>query len=233
LKPYSLTSSHSGLHFNLRCGSLHSSVLVIPNLAPRGGSILITPSTGYEVQTPFTVKAMRWIDKDLPLGYQFSYSTAQNFQLEIGGSSRYHNSTTALLPAGAASARYSLNCSVRVYDMYGAASQATTSVTVRPVSSQVAHAFVLAAINTSSSKGISLCVINLLWTLLSKVNCSGSPSCATLYRSPCSSVDHTCGSCFSGYAGESGSRNSPCVDLRSFSVYYSSIASQPKNCLYN
>jgi hypothetical protein len=66
--------------------------------------------------------------------------------------------------------------------MYGASSWATTTVTVRPVSSQVAQAFVLSAINTSASSGISLSVINLLGTLLSKVNCSGSPNCATLYR---------------------------------------------------
>jgi hypothetical protein len=76
-------------------------------------------------------------------------------------------------------------------------------------------------------------MINLLGTLLSKVNCSGSPSCATLYRSPCSSLDHTCGSCFSGYTGIFGSRNSPCVNLRSILVYNSSIASKSQLCLYN
>jgi hypothetical protein len=126
---------------------------------------------GYEVQTSFTSKAMRWIDKDLPVGYQFSYTTTQNSQLGIGGSSPYRNSTTSLLPAGSATARHSLNCSVRVYDAYGAASRAITSVTVHPVSSQVAQAFVLSAINTSSSSGISLGMINLLGTLLSKVKC--------------------------------------------------------------
>eukprot|EP01036_Dinobryon_divergens_P026337 gene26337-biopygen21943 len=221
LKPSTLGSSSLAFRFDLRCGYLNSSVLVIPNMPPRGGSFSVTPSMGYEVQTPFIFEAIKWIDKDIPLGYQFTYTTTQRSQLRIGVSYPYCNSTTSLLPAGSATARYSMNCSVRVYDAYGAASMTTSSVTVRPVSSQVAQAFVLSTINTSSS-GISLSVINLLGSLLSKVNCSGSPNCATLYRSPCSSVDHTCGSCFSGYAGESGSRNSPCVNLRSFSVRNSS-----------
>eukprot|EP01036_Dinobryon_divergens_P061784 gene61784-biopygen27848 len=203
------------------------------NMPPKGGSLWVTPSTGYEVETHFIFTAMRWVDKDLPLGYQFTYATAQSSQLGIGDRSPYRNSTTSLLPAGSATARYSLNCSVRVYDAYGAATRATTSVTVRPVSSQAAQAFVVSAINNSASSGISLSVINLLGTLLGKVNCSGSPNCAALYRSPCSSVDHTCGPCFTGYAGESGSRNSPCVNLKSFSARNSSIESQRRLCLYN
>eukprot|EP01036_Dinobryon_divergens_P061798 gene61798-biopygen28316 len=136
------------------------------NMPPRGGSLWVAPSTGYEVETHFIFTAMRWVDKDLPLGYQFTYATAQSSQLGIGARSPYRNSTTSLLPAGSATARYSLNCSVRVYDAYGAASRAPTSVTVRPVSSQAAQAFVVSAINTSASSGISLSVINLLGTLL-------------------------------------------------------------------
>ena len=232
VKPSALGLSRVGFQFELRCGSLNSSVLVIPNMPPIGGSISVFPSMGYEVETPFIFKAMRWIDKDIPLGYQFTYTTLQSSQLGVGARSPFLNSTTSFLPAGSATAHYSLNCSVRVYDAYGAASLAASSVTVRPVSSQVAQAFVLSAINTSSS-GISLGMINLLGTLLSKVNCSGSPNCASLYRNPCSSVNHTCGSCFSGYVGEYGSRNSPCVNLRGFSVLNTSISSQRKLCLYN
>ena len=192
----------------------------------------MTPSTGNEVETPFIFKAMRWIDKDLPLVYQFSYTTAQSAELGIGSRSPNSNSTASLLPAGSATAHNSLNCSMRVYDAFGASSLVLSPVTVHPVSSQVAQAFILSAINSSSS-GISLSVINLLGTLLNKVNCSGAPNCAALYRSPCSSLDHTCGSCSSGYVGESGSRNSPCINPRSFSVRNQSIVSQQKLCLYN
>eukprot|EP01036_Dinobryon_divergens_P033948 gene33948-biopygen26875 len=174
-----ITSNDNLVYFNVDqkltlSGTIFSNYQCFANWTIRNssitlGSILITPVTGYEVEKPFIFRAMNWIDKDLPLDYQFSYTTAQNFQLGIGDSSPYRNFTTSLLPAGSATARHSLNCSMRVYDAYGAVSRAATSVTVRPVSNHVAQAFVLSAINTSASSGIqSLSVINLLGTLLSK-----------------------------------------------------------------
>eukprot|EP01036_Dinobryon_divergens_P061868 gene61868-biopygen30867 len=67
--------------FDLRCGRLRASMLVITNMPPVGGRVQVSPPTGFEVQTPFLFTAMNWTDQDLPLRYQFSYDTAQNYRL--------------------------------------------------------------------------------------------------------------------------------------------------------
>ena len=130
----SVIGSREVYRFDLRCGNLNSSVVVIANLPPRSGRMGVSPFLGYEVQTFFLFKASDWKDKDLPMSYKFSYITAQNNQLPIGSSSKYSDAATALLPAGSAGARYGINCSVQVFDFYAASSVSSSAVVVRPVS---------------------------------------------------------------------------------------------------
>jgi hypothetical protein len=169
--------------FSLRCGYLHNTVVVITNQAPRGGRIQVSPSMGSEVQTTFVFKSMNWTDKDLPLSYEFSYYSAQSYQLAIGARSQRRSSVTSLLPAGSSVMHYSTNCSVQVFDLYDASAVATSSVFVRPVSSAAVQQFVVSTINASSN-GLSLSTVNLLGSLLNKVNCTNTLNCATLNRSP-------------------------------------------------
>ena len=225
----SVLGSREVYQFDLHCWNLNSSAVVIVNLPPRSGSMEVSPSLGHEVQTSFLFKAMDWKDKDLPLSYQFSYFTAQNIQLSIGSPSENSDGATALLPAGSEGVRYLVNCSVQVFDLYSASAVSSSAVVVRPVSRAESQQFILSTINASSN-GLSLGTINLLGTLLNKVNCSGAPNCGMLYRGPCSTVDHTCGSCLGGYIGESGSHNSPCIIPMERNH---SLLSQQKHCQNN
>ena len=228
LKAFTL-AGQDRFQFDLRCGYLHNTIVVVINQAPRGGGFHVSPSTGYEVQTLFAFKATNWTDRDLPLSYQFSYYTAQSYQLAIGTtSSLLESSATALLPAGSSVMHYSTNCSVQVMDFYGASAVTTSSVIVQPVSNTAAQQFIVSTIHASSN-ALSLSTVNLLETLLNHVNCSGTPNCAMLSRSPCSTVDNTCGSCLNGYIGESGSHNSHCVSPTSLIAHNSSLMSQHNN----
>ena len=229
----SVLGSREVYRFHLRCGSLNSSIVVIANLPPQGGSMAVSPSSGFEVQTAFLFKAAGWKDKDLPLRFLFSYLTAQNHSLATESASEYNDSATSLLPAGSSNADYAINCSVRVTDSYSASTVSSrAAVVVRAVSRAESQQFVLSTMHASPN-GLSLGTLNLLGSLLNKVNCSGAPDCASLYRGPCSTVDRTCGSCLSGFIGESGSRNSPCVSSHSITTLNHSLSSQQKHCLSN
>ena len=234
LKP-SVLGARNFYQFDLRCGHLVKSVVVVPNLPPQNGRLHLSPSTGYEVKTYFMFLASNWTDKDLPLSYQFSYyTTVPNYQFVTSANARLGSSTSSLLPAGSLTSHYAINCSVQVFDFYAASSVQTGSVIVQPVSNKATQQFVVATINASSGGGgLSLSTVNLLGALLNKVNCTGSPNCAILFRNPCSSVARTCGSCLPGYLGEFGSRNSPCFSPSSLVARNSSELSQLKRCLYN
>lgn len=47
--------------------------------------------------------------------------------------------------------------------------------------------------------------------VINTVNCSKAPNCLVLNRQPCSLVQFTCGVCLSGYIGQSGHANIPCI----------------------
>ena len=178
----SVLGSREVYRFHLRCGSLNSSIVVIANLPPQGGSMAVSPSSGYEVQTAFLFKAAGWKDKDLPLRFLFNYLTAQNHSLATESASEYSDSTTSLLPAGSSNVNYAINCSVRVTDSYSASTVSSrAAVVVRPVSRAESQQFVLSTMHASPN-GLSLGTVNLLGSLLNKVNCSGAPDCASLYR---------------------------------------------------
>jgi hypothetical protein len=229
----SVLGSREVYQFHLHCGHLNSSIVVIANLPPSSGSMSVSPSSGYEVQTPFLFKAADWKDKDLPLRFLFSYLTVQNHPLATESASEYSDAATSLLPAGSSNADYAINCSVRVTDSYSASTVSSrAAVVVRPVSRAASHQFILSTMHASSN-GLSLGTVNLLGSLLNKVNCSGAPDCTLLYRGSCSTVDRTCGSCLIGFIGESGSRNSPCVSSHSITTLNHSLSSQQKHCLSN
>ena len=229
----SVLSSRNYYQIDLRCGHLCTSVVVISNMPPAGGRVKVSPPMGIELETFFLFKAMNWTDKDLPLSYQFRYDTTQNYRLGIGAQSQYSSSTTSLLPSGSDIAHYAINCSVEVFDFFAASSVASGSVVVRPVSRAVAQAFALSTIKAASNGFLSLSSVNLLGTLLNKVNCSGSPNCAMIHRSPCSTVDRTCGSCLTGYIGEEGAHNTPCINSIYPVTHNSSFLAQQKQCLSN
>ena len=49
---------------------------ILMNLPPRGGAFEVVPSTGYELNGTFALRASYWLDDadDLPLSYAFGFS---------------------------------------------------------------------------------------------------------------------------------------------------------------
>ena len=230
IMPSALSSSNF-YTFNLQCNSLKSSFDVVPNKPPRNGYFRVLPPSGVEVSTIFHFLAGQWVDKDLPLTYQFSY--IENTVQVIGIQSE-RNFTFSPLPSSSTGAKNLINCSVEVFDSISASTISFQDVRVHPAQREVVNRYLNSTIHTARTSSLLLNEVNLISSLLSKINCSNAPNCYSLHRSECSSVDHTCGDCLPQFIGESGSHNTYCFD-RLAATTNANITTQfqAKECLNN
>ena len=224
IKPAVLSSNT--YKFILQCNYLKSVVAVFPNIPPLDGYFRISPLSGFEISTQFNFFADRWVDEDLPLTYQFGYIGNGNI-VQVIGSQSSRNTSTSPLPSVSSSFQSFINCSVEVFDSLGASTTTLKSVLVHSSPSDVISNYLNSTFHVSLIT-LPLKKISLIGSLLSKVNCSNAPSCDSLHRRECSSVDHTCGNCLPQYIGESGSHNSICFNAANIPNI-----SQSKECANN
>ncbi|KAK3289369.1 hypothetical protein CYMTET_3197 [Cymbomonas tetramitiformis] len=127
LRPNSLTQGQVYV-FRLEgsggAAGLVSSVKVMVNEAPWGGNFDITPRTGIELDTLFTVTMRDWVDKpeDLPLSYEFYYREEGTDELNPLGMRVLGNKFECYLPAGVG------RVIIKVYDAPGAFAQVTSDL---------------------------------------------------------------------------------------------------------
>ena len=221
-----ILSIHGFYVFSVNCGHLSSSIAIFPNSPPQEGSFQIVPAIGEEISTLFNFTAYAWKSENIPITYQFSYFYASIVAIQLQSQS---NSTFTLLPAGLKSNAYRINCTVQVFDFYQSSSERSETIRVNPANSRGVESFINSTIH--SHFPLSLQRINLIGSLLNKINTTNMPDCNLLFRSYNSLVDHTCGPCLSGYTGEAGSCNSFC--FQRLSIRDVANISQPKECPNN
>ena len=112
---------------------------IVMNVPPRGGAFEVEPSTGYELNATFALRASYWADDadDLPLSYAFGFSRSSGTNADgvtavvepLSGSFSLASRLDVLLPAG------SLTLIVTVQDRLGASVVATADTTVLPLPS--------------------------------------------------------------------------------------------------
>lgn len=122
-----------------------------------------------------------------------------------------------------ASANYAVLCLVTAYDVYSANASLNGIVQVMPQTqnrnSLVADlADQLTSANTVAQPDVTKRVIATAAAVLNSINCTSTPNCTSLHRSPCASTSHTCGACISGYLGDAGDGNSYCTSVSSLQV---------------
>ena len=168
--------------------------------------------------TNFNYSAQFWTDENLPLEFQFSYidpSTGSILVVREKGLSPY---ATSYLPSGPSSRKFLVNCSLVVNDAISASTSQFSAVRVRPVDHSTLNSYVSSQLLSIT---ISAGAINLIGTILNKVNCTGMNFCSSLNRLDCSSVDFTCGNCKAGFIGQIGPGNSFCLDSVMVSKFFS------------
>jgi len=218
--------------FTLSCDLYSASVMIRMNSPPIPGNFTLSPQIGIEMKDLFQFKATAWFDKDLPISYQFGFTSDKTNSILVIHERSLSNIGASSLPSGSQNMNYQLICSVQVFDSLGCSSLQYTQATVRPMSNSLsAISDVLSQISLkNSSKSQVSQTILIVSSILNNVNCSMASNCGLLNRGNCSDVPHTCGPCRLGYTGESGSHNSICVDTNAFSAISKTVNSISLTC---
>ncbi|KAK3284360.1 hypothetical protein CYMTET_7991 [Cymbomonas tetramitiformis] len=140
LRPGVLTPGQTYL-FELRATDsfgLGSAALEVEvNTAPRGGSVVVEPAKGVEMETNFAILSLGWVDEDAPLWYLQAYrvvgsggATWSSLVSDFGTLPSPYRIFTMFPKAGLEEHNYLMEVRVTVMDALGAMSTAQTNITV-------------------------------------------------------------------------------------------------------
>jgi len=116
-------------------GSAQTYRSVRVNIAPKPGTLRVSPAVGYSLQTEFTLQATQWVDEDTPgpLSFGFSYIDPESQQEKQLAQSTVSSFIFAHLPvAGRKEDNFRITLGVRVTDVQGAQTKIYETITVRP-----------------------------------------------------------------------------------------------------
>ena len=210
-----------------------SYITIVTNAAPRPGFFTVSPTSGAELQTVFTLTALQWIDSELPLSYQFGYLSPSSYYITIQSRSAATFGSSKLPTA----VEGLLSTFLRVFDALDSntTSLSTVAITESNTVSSPSNIlqFLKAGMNASRSVDDIYRATVFSTHLLNKVNCSQVVNCSFLHRHACYKTAHTCGSCYGNYLGEIGDSNSPCYpshELEMTTVYRSGTSCVSGGC---
>ena len=196
-----------------------SEITITMNAPPSGGSLTVTPDTGYAMNTSFSLQTSGWVDDpdDYPLNYVLAYYTIDSTkQTALKNSGPQSYVLNAFIGQGIESDGYLATCFSSAMDIYGGTASTTIPITVSPVPdlsalSSVMESQLSSAFETSDVNLVSQ-VVGAVTSSLNSADCSSSPNCTVLNRFSCSATSNTCGSCISPNIGTPGDDNSACGD---------------------
>ena len=209
-------STGSVLLFTLSCtqGSFTSSasVIVVINAPPYPGKFAVSPTSGFELSTTFTMSASLWTDTDLPLTYSFGYIATSGQISSVRGLSPI-SYVGSYLPSGLDTAKFNVSCQVQVFDSYMANSSSFASVRVREVvtNSSSLQKFFSKGISSDRGSSVSQQVLQVITDKMNKQSCIDAPKCDALNRQSCSITKNTCGPCRDKFTGDPGNQNTKCI----------------------
>ena len=220
---------NAGLYYTFRLKSFYvgvassdfsiAEVNIITNRAVYGGSLSVTPSTGYAFDTNFYYATQGWLAdaENYPLLFSMSYSTSDSTDGATVKSRSPSLFAEAYLSAGLQTTSYAVTCYVQAFDILGGTSKASIQVYVYLRSSPLAsiNTFITDTVtaNVNSDADLIMQMAFSAANALNTVNCSLAPVCTRLNRDNCTIIANTCGPCLNGYLGVPGPANSACNNL--------------------
>ncbi|XP_070577646.1 polycystin-1-like protein 2 [Ptychodera flava] len=105
----------------------------ITNAPPAGGNCSVSPTSGYAIDTDFSVACENWDDIHTPLRFAV-YSKPKGSSLTSLIYAKADTSTTFMLPMGSKSFDYEVDITVEVQDAFGSKASESHTVTVEPPS---------------------------------------------------------------------------------------------------
>lgn len=216
---------HLDAKFNTYPGTSETTVLILMNTAPYGGTLSVTPKQGFALQDIFTLSSFSWTDdiEDFPLQYKFTYYTVNPDRASLLAPTSEQSKITALLGLGDFLSNYRGICSVTVLDIYSAGGISTVAVIVNEFSPLPQNSIndMKKMLLKASKEQDMVAVMQILSGALSLINYQDCVlpadlvkkkiTCSTLFREECSNTAKTCGSCKPGYVGVFGDSNSACT----------------------
>ena len=194
-----------------------STVTIITNSPPTGGSLSVTPPTGTATNTTFYYTTSFWVDDiyDFPISYVMMYYAVDSASAVIVKNIDTSTFTSAVMGQGQQSNDYKVTCVVVATDTFAASANASMQVAVFPMrltsSLSTSLSASLAGAHASFSAFTVLQVVGSVATLANTVNCSSAKNCSALNRQVCSGTAHTCGPCLTNFVGVPGDANLACV----------------------
>ena len=208
--------------------SAYSQVTLHVNSPPTGGEVAVTPTAGLALSTQFFLQLIGFTDRveDYPLRYAFGYYPATDDRQGVVFAVQQPQQrafVTTQLPAGNQAAEAQLILVGTVFDIYGAASEDSTTAVVESafgadagdeavvlnyLTSNLDMAFRTGDVDAAfQTVGAAAVTVNV-------VNCTLAPPsyCAQLNRSPCQGTPQTCSACLQGFDGVAGASNAKCFD---------------------
>eukprot|EP01038_Epipyxis_sp_PR26KG_P011875 gene11875-15893_t len=219
--------------------STYNAITLTANAPPSGGSLSISPSSGYAISTVFLLAMSGWSTDFLPLTYEFNYYVLSGDAYLTVQSRTPLTSTSTLLPVGSESNGFSVYIVSRVYDAYDATTLAVDTVkvlalttTAKDIYNDLLDTLSVAFVFSNTNKAIQ--AINTIGSTLSSVNCSlaSGSYCASMNIMKCSKTINTCSSCLPGYKGIAGDSNVQCVENRIVTNPIGSLCFIDSNCTY-
>jgi len=193
-----------------------SSISVTVNAPPSQGLFYVSPAVGgIELSTVFVFIAAQWVDSELPLSYQFGYTTTSRVSIVLISKVEVSFGSSKL-PAGDEFNKDLLQCNALVFDSLNAVTNVVFSVEVKiqsAMSSATMNQFVSNSFSdASNTDGIKQAAAFSSY-VLNINNCTSAPNCTALNRHKCSSTAHTCGACMTPFVGADGDTNEPCIEI--------------------
>lgn len=198
-------------------GQSFSSFSIAINAPPKGGQVVVAPTSGVALNTTFRTVTQKWIDSpsDYPLSYILSYAVSPTAAQVIIKSKDTVSYASSFIGQGLEAYGYQVISSADAIDIYGCSARTTSYVTVKPAQLspsqlQSAATTAIASALTSNNPTAVFQAIGAVSQAVNAVNCSVPRPCANIGRQDCSFTPNTCGGCLTGYLGPSGNSNSPC-----------------------
>lgn len=205
--PYLISLTMSGF-------SASSSISISMNVPPRPGIFRVRPAVGIALATEFNFLANRWNDTDIPLTFQFAYTSGG--RLQVIQSRSEVNFVSSFLPTGIERENRTIYCGTYIYDSLDASSFSSFPVRVNgnfSSSLSLGETISFRLEEVEGNMEATRQIISVGGSLLNVRNCSASPICSQLFRDECQYTDHTCGPCLSNYYGSEGDGNSLCIPI--------------------
>lgn len=205
--PSHALSAFTAYTFSFSCGENVAQISTLTSTRPAYGDFVITPGSGIELDTVFTMTASNWFDENIPLTYLFLFLSEAQTQLVAQGQSEV-SYALSVLPGG------NISCSVRIYNFLGDTTVKTAQVVVNSTNQNSTLLQNYVDNQLSSNVGNQNAIqqtISTVGSVVNVVNCSSTPDCASFNRDVCSDISYTCGECLEDFVGRTGSANELCT----------------------